>query len=184
MDLPLSRTPWSDHGIMTVWGKSRQAASFKSARRRRARRLAETLTIEWFDQEIIQARRKHGLAVIGLCVGFERKHVGSRIADERFRHTDSPCRFQAVHFRHPHIHENQVVRGACRTRGQPGFESGCSVACNRWPMSEPGEQRGEALGLRGDARVRSALMSLSSATRMESPLLPVAGEASAASATR
>ena len=131
MDLPLSRTPRTDHGIMTVWGKSRQAASGSKPRADAVPRLAETLAIEWLDQETIQACRKHGLAVIGPCVGCERKHLGSRLTDERFRRTDSPCRFQAVHFRHRHIHENQVIRGACRTRSQPGFESGCSVARNR-----------------------------------------------------
>jgi len=76
------RQPNYDSVGKVVSGRKRA----KSARRRGAQRLAEMLAIERFDKEPIQARRKHGLAaVIGLCVGCERNHVGFRIADERFR---------------------------------------------------------------------------------------------------
>src|SRR5262249_53760306 len=74
----LSRTPRADHGIMTVWGKSCQAASGSKARADAVLSAsAQTLAIEWFDQGTIQTGRKHGFAVIGLCVGCERQHVGS-----------------------------------------------------------------------------------------------------------
>ena len=118
MDLPLFPTPRADHEIMTVWGKSCQAASGSKASAvaalnasRRRSRSSGLISSPSRPAESTASRSS------ACALAVEREHVGLRVARKRFRRTDSSCRFQAVHFRHPHIHKHQVIGSACRTSG-------------------------------------------------------------------
>ena len=80
MDLPLSPTPRADHGIMTVWGKSLQAASGSKVRAEAALSASRRRSRSSGLMEAVYPRGQHGLAIIGLCIGGERKDVGPRVA--------------------------------------------------------------------------------------------------------
>ena len=83
-----------------------------------------------------------------------------RVAALGFRGADAPRRFEAVDARHLHVHQHQVVgRAGVLRRRQASIAAAPLVAMvGRWPS------------LASSERASSALISLSSATRIDRPL--------------
>ena len=64
-----------------------------------------------------------------------------RLARLRLGGADAAGGFQAVHARHLHVHQHQIVRRAGGARGGPGFDRRFAVAGDGRAMAEPRQQR-------------------------------------------
>jgi hypothetical protein len=102
--------------------------------------LAQPLAIKRFYQQLVQSGVERGLAVF-LDIGGECKHVRPFAAGWCFRGTDAARRSQAIHTRHLHVHQQQIVRFTCSACCQPGFHGRLSITCNGWKMAATRRQR-------------------------------------------
>src|SRR5262245_10591634 len=103
--LPMSRTSWANHGIMTVWGKPAQAAS-----ELRALKWCPALRANGRDRPVLpaglQSCGKHCLAVFLLSIRGQCNHASTCVARLGLRDADTACRFQTVHHRHLYVHQH------------------------------------------------------------------------------
>ena len=101
-------------------GSSRQAASgLAAAPRAGLQYFAQALAIERFDEKSVEASSERGLAVLDLDVGGEGEHPGGLVGGLRFDSPDAARGLKAIHSRHLHIHQHEIVGAAGSARRQP-----------------------------------------------------------------
>ncbi len=163
-------TPYSMGGTRN-YDKVGKARSGRKRGRHRRERLAQPLAIERLDQQAVHAGGEAGLAVFGLGIGGERQDAGRRLARFGFGGADAaggfaarPCPASA----RPSARDRRAQPAARAAAQDSTAASPLPAMVGRWPSRV------------SSARASSALISLSSATRIDKPL-PLAAAAVAAS---
>ena len=153
-----------------------EAVRFTRDARRPAPAPRQPLAVERLGEESVHAGGQAGVAILVERIGGERDDRRAPDAALGLDRADAARGFDAVAARHVHVHQHEVVGRAGRLRGQPGSDRGfaASPRLGRWPSRC------------SSACASSALISLSSATRIASPRLAgsariFAGSCSAAS---
>ena len=144
-------------------GRGSVAAEACSARRERrgARRehLGQPLAVERLDQEIVHAGGEARLAILAERIGGERDdRRARRAASARPRGCGAPPRCRRAG--HVHVHQHEIVGRAGGAAAREGLDRGRAV----------GATVGRCPSRVSSARASSALISLSSATRIARPL--------------